>query len=66
MLSIQRKKKQQYIYLMPTEDGIAKWELIDVEELERRIENGGLEEGCRLFKVDKEINVRFETVIHLE
>ena len=66
MLSIQRKKKQQYIYLVGAEEGTAKWELFDQEELEKRLGNGSLVEGCRLFKIDKEIFVRFETVIHLD
>jgi len=66
MLTIQRKKRQQYLYLVPGEENMAKWELFDHEELERRIENGSLEEGCKLFRVDKEINVRFETVVHLD
>ena len=56
----------QYIYLMPSGDSHAKWELIDQEELEKRVQENTLEEGCRLFKVDQELNVRFERTTHIE
>lgn len=54
------------MYLMPVEDGLAKWELIDQEELEKRVEQNLLEEGAKLFSVDQEINIRFEKITHLE
>ncbi len=45
---------------------MALWELLDQEELERRIKQNLLEEGCRLFRVNQEFNVRYEKTTYLE
>lgn len=67
MFSIKKLQKDaQYIYLLPVEEGVAQWEIIDNEELEKRVSEGLMQEGCRLFKLDKEINVSFERVTHLD
>ncbi len=66
MLTIKKKKKQQYLYLEPVENGLAKWEIIESDELENRVEENLLEENSRLFKIDKEILIKFEKITHLE
>ncbi len=52
--------------MMPVEENMAKWEIIDQDELDKRIDDGLMEEGCKLYKIEKEINVSFETVVHLD
>lgn len=66
MFNIKKKQDHQYLYLVPVEDGLAKWELLDQQELDERVENGQLEEGAKLFRIEQEINVRFEKIIHLD
>ncbi|MBU2512543.1 hypothetical protein KJ966_14500 [bacterium] len=66
MLNIKKKKDQQYLYLVPAENGLAKWEIIEQDELENRVEENLLEEESRLFKIDKEIFIKFEKITHLE
>ena len=56
----------RYVYLVPESEGVAAWEEFDQEELDRRIEENLLAEGCRLFRIDREIKVSFERVTHLE
>ena len=66
MLSIKKNKSQQYIYLVPVEEGLVKWEIIDDDELETRAEENALVEGARLFKIEKEVPIRFERITHLD
>jgi hypothetical protein len=68
MLSIKKNKKHQYLYLVPDEEDAAKWEMevIDEDEMKARAEENALVEGARLFKIDKEIPIRFERTTHLE
>lgn len=66
MLNIKKKKKYQFLYLIPVEEGLAKWEVIEEDELEARVEENLLEEGSRLFRIDQEIAIRFEKITHLE
>lgn len=56
----------QYLYMIPVEEGVAQWELIPQEELDRRVEKNLLQKGCKLFKIEKEIQVTFEQLIHLD
>ena len=60
------KKDIQFIYLTPAEDDLVRWEFLDQEELDRRVEENLLVEGARLFKIDKEITIRFEKLTYLE
>ena len=66
MFHFRKKEESRYIYLIPGEDHMAHWELLDQEELERRIRQNLLEEGCRLFRVDHEFTVRHERTTHLD
>lgn len=67
MFAIKKLQKEaQYLYLLPVEEGVAQWEIFDQEELDKRVSEGLLQDGCRLFKLDKEVNVSFERVTHLE
>ncbi len=66
MFGFSKNDRIQYIYLIPGEDNMAIWELLDQEELERRVRNNLLEEGSRVFRVDQEFNIRFEKTTHLE
>lgn len=66
MFNFTKNDHIQYIYLIPGEDNMALWELLDQEELERRIKQNLLEEGCRLFRVNQEFNVRYEKTTYLE
>ncbi len=66
MINFSRKKSVQYLYLMPKADNLARWEVIDQEELDLRVEENRLSEGSRLFKIDHEVNIRFEKITHLE
>ena len=54
------------MYLIPVEEGVAQWEIINQEELDRRVQANLLKKGCRLFKVEKEIQVSFEQLTHLD
>ncbi|MCP4749666.1 MAG: hypothetical protein GY866_02120 [Proteobacteria bacterium] len=45
---------------------MAKWEVFDQEELEKRVEKNLLKEGSKLFKVEQEIAIRFEKITHLD
>lgn len=66
MLTIKKKRKHQYLYLVPMEDGLAKWEILEQEELEQRADDNQLEENARVFKLDQEVSLRFEKITHLE
>ena len=66
MLNFTKNEANQYIYLLPGEDNQAMWEILDQEELERRVRQNTLEDGCRLFRIDQEYKVRFERMTHLE
>ena len=66
MFNFKKNENIQYLYLIPSEDNMAYWELLDQEELERRIRQNLLKEGCRLFRVDHEYNVRHEKTTHVE
>ena len=60
MLNIKKKKDIRYLYLVPVEEDLANWEILSHEELEERVANNELEEDGRLFKVEKEVAIRFE------
>jgi hypothetical protein len=66
MLSIKKKKEQLYLYLTPVEHEVARWEILDEQELKARAEENLLEEGARLFKIDKEVPIHFEKITHLD
>jgi len=66
MLNFAKNEPNQYLYLIPGEDNLAMWEILDQEELERRIKQNMLEDGCRLFRIDQEYKVRFERMTHIE
>ncbi len=68
MLSIKKSRSHQYLYLVPVEDEEEKWEMevIDENELKVRAEENSLVEGARLFKIEKEIPIRFERITHLD
>lgn len=66
MFNIKKKQEHQYLYLVPVEDGLAKWKLLDQQELDERVESSQLEEGAKLFRIEQEITIRFEKIIHLE
>ena len=66
MFNFKKNENIQYLYLIPSEDNMAYWELLDQEELERRIRQNLLKEGCRLFRVDHEYRVRHEKTTHVE
>ncbi len=66
MLSIKKKKAQTYLYLVPIEHEVARWEVLDEQELTTRAEENLLEEGARLFKIDKEVPIHFEKITHLD
>jgi len=71
MLRFGTKKEQvqvckQYLLLMPEDDELAKWELINQDELDRRVKENELHENCRLFPVGDEVKIRFERTTHLE
>lgn len=62
----QEPEYKQYLMLRPEEEGLAKWEILDREELDRRVAANELLENCRLFPVGEEVKVRFERTTHLE
>lgn len=66
MLSIKKKRDYRYLYLVPLEEGVARWEIIDESELKVRANENQLEEEARLFRIDKEIPIHFEKITHLE
>jgi len=66
MLSIKKSKNYQYLYLIPVEEDTAKWEIIDENELKIRAEENLLVEGSRLFKIEREVPIRFEKITHLD
>ncbi len=66
MLNFKKKQENKYLYLVPVENNLAKWELIDQVELEHRVEENLLEESAVLYKVDQEIKIRSEKTTYLE
>jgi len=74
LFDIKKKKALQYLLLTPIASGPlggivenqATWEVLEAEELERRVEENDLDEDCRLFVVDREISIRFEKTTHLD
>ena len=66
MLSIKKKKKEQYLVLVPLDDETARWEIVDKAELGIRAAENQLAEETRVFKIDQEIKLRFEKITHLE
>ncbi len=66
MLNFKKKQGKKYLYLIPVENNLAKWELIDQIELEQRVEENLLEEDAVLYLVDKEIKIRSEKTTYLE
>ncbi len=66
MLNFTKNEPDRYIYLIPGEDNLAVGEILDQEELERRVRQNLLEDGCRLFRINQEYKVRFERMTHIE
>ncbi|MDH5559357.1 MAG: hypothetical protein OEY59_00715 [Deltaproteobacteria bacterium] len=66
MFNLSKKKEAKYLYLLPGPDDLAQWEVLNEEELEKRVKENRLEEGCKLFKIEQEVNIRFEKIIHLD
>ncbi len=68
MFKFKKKKEKEklFIYLVPVENELSKWELLDEKELEKRVAENLLDEGSRLFSVDQEVKIRFEKVTHLD
>lgn len=66
MLTIKRKKDQRYLYLVPVENGLARWEIIDEQELKTRAGENLLEEGARVFKIEKEVAIEVEKITHVD
>jgi|GEM_PF-4558041 len=60
------KKNYRYLYLMPTDPSVAQWEVIDQTELDRRVQENLLQAGAKLFRIDKELEVSFETKTHIK
>lgn len=54
------------MYLVPVENDLARWELIDQAELEHRVEENLLEENAVLYKVANEKKIRSEKTTYLE
>ena len=71
MFSIKKKKENHkenglYLYLQPIDDDTARYQVLNKDNLDDKVRNGEVEEGCRLFKLEREIKVEFETLIHLK
>ncbi len=66
MLSIKKSKHHQFLYLVPMEVDLVKWEIMDEDELKTRVEENTLVEGARLFKIEKEVPIHFERITHLD
>lgn len=65
LLGLGKKKEVKYMYIMPSEGNAGTWEILNQEELERKISDNLLEEGCRLFVIDEELKVSFERLTHI-
>ena len=67
-LNLIKKKSNasSYLYLVPSGENYAQWELLDQEELNRRVEANELKDGCRLFAVDKELSIRTEKTTFID
>ncbi len=73
LFDIKKKKEEQYLLLTPGEPSLmgggesqANWELLDEAELERRVAENELDDGSRLFVVDREVKIHFQKTTHLE
>ncbi|MBU3914372.1 hypothetical protein KKA14_02470 [bacterium] len=66
MFNFKKKRENQYLYLVPVENDLARWELIDQAELEHRVEENLLEENAVLYKVANEKKIRSEKTTYLE
>ncbi|MDT8447108.1 MAG: hypothetical protein RRB13_09495 [bacterium] len=60
MFNLTKKKNPSYLYLVPSGENYAQWELLDQAELERRAAANELAEGARLFEIDRELTIRTE------
>ena len=60
-----QEEDKQYIHLTPDSDELAEWQLIDQAELDRRVGENSIEEGSRIFQVEKEIQISFTKTTHL-
>jgi len=65
-INLIKKHKPTYLYLVPTMDGEASWELLEHDELERRIDKNELAEEGRLFEIAKERKIRTEKTTFLD
>ena len=55
-----------YLYLLPSPENGCSYEVLNEADLERKHKTGDFQEGCRLFKIEKEIKISFERVIHFD
>ncbi len=60
------KREWKYLYLIPSDDKTAQWELIDQNDLDLRVKDNTLEKNARLFRIDKELELHFETTTYLK
>jgi len=65
-LNLIKKSTNLFLYLIPTTENTAHWEIIDKEELERRTANNELVEDGRIFEIAKERKIRTEKSTYLE
>ena len=65
LLGFGKKREIRYMYIMPGEENSGTWEILSQEELEKRISDNLLQEGCRLFIIDEELKVSFERLTHI-
>jgi hypothetical protein len=59
------KKECKYVYIAPADDGdeLDKWALLDQDGVNQRLREGTLKKNARLFRIDREMELHFETTI---
>jgi len=65
-INLIKKKNATFIYLVPTTETDAQWEILEQDELERRIEANELDEQGRVFEIAKERTIRTEKTTFLD
>lgn len=65
LLGLGKKKETTYMYVLPGVGNSGTWEILTEEDLERKISENTLEEGCRLFVLEEELKVSFERLTHI-
>ncbi|OGG95313.1 MAG: hypothetical protein A2527_07260 [Candidatus Lambdaproteobacteria bacterium RIFOXYD2_FULL_50_16] len=61
-----KKKPSKYLYLVPSGENYAQWEILDQDELDRRVEANELKDNGRLFALDKELTIRTEKTTYID